>query len=215
MKFQAVIFDFDGTLVDTFPGILKSWQMTFRELSLGEPDPAAVRAAIGPTKDVYLGMILGDRAAQAGEEALALYKMHYREVAPALTRVYDGIGALLDSLEEKRVPKAIASNKPFRQIMLLAESLGLSPRFDIILGPEKVAAGKPEPDLFLKCAEHFRLKPGEVLAAGDTDLDMIAGKSAGMARAAVLWGYSSREKLARFEPEYFVEEPMQLMEIVT
>jgi phosphoglycolate phosphatase len=128
--------------------------------------------------------------------------------------VYKGVDGLLSRLEATGVRKAIASNKPLHQIVILAEKFGFTPRFDLILGPEKVDRGKPEPDMFLKCAEHLRLPREAFLIVGDTDLDMIAGKRAGMKRAAALWGYSTREKLAQFGPEYFVEEPEQLIDII-
>lgn len=214
MKFHAIIFDFDGTLVDTFPGILRSWQMTFEALSLGPVDSEKVRSSIGPTKDVYLKMMLGDLAPTHGEKALETYKKFYRQESPALTFVYDGVYGLLDILEKKKIPMAIASNKPFRQITLLAEKFGFTPRFRLILGPEMTGKGKPDPDMFLHCAAHTGVAPEHTLVVGDTELDMIAAQRAGMKRAAALWGYSSREQLAKFNPEYLVERPMDITDIV-
>jgi phosphoglycolate phosphatase len=214
MKFQAIIFDFDGTLVDTFPGILRSWQMTFEALGLGPVDPERVRASIGPTKDVYLKMMLGDLAPTHGEKALEMYKRFYKQESPARTFVYDGVYELLEILAKKKVPMAIASNKPFRQITLLAEKFGFTPRFRLIMGPEITGKGKPDPDMFLRCAAHTGVAPENTLVVGDTELDMIAAQRAGMKRAAALWGYSSREHLAGFSPEYFAERPLDVAGIM-
>ena len=108
----------------------------------------------------------------------------------------------------------VASNKPYNQIIKLMAHFKLEDCFSPILGPEKVKSGKPSPDMFLECARDWDLPVGELLVVGDTELDMTAGRSAGIARAAALWGYTDKETLLAEGPEYMVAEPTALGEIV-
>ncbi|OGS35617.1 MAG: hypothetical protein A2293_04750 [Elusimicrobia bacterium RIFOXYB2_FULL_49_7] len=210
MSIKACIFDFDGTLVDTLPGIVRAWDLTFQALKIGRADPDKIKAAIGPAREVYVKMVLGEHAETHGPSALKLYKEFYKQVSPALTFMYDGISDLLCELEMKEIALAIASNKPYFQITPLAEKFGIIPFFQVILGPEKRWAGKPEPDMFLECAKRFNLLPEEILVIGDSELDLLAGQKAGMKRAAALWGYSSKEKLLPYEPDQWLAHPSAL-----
>lgn len=211
---SGLIFDFDGTLADTFPGINGAWQRTFSELGLGTIDPALIRRAIGPTKDIYLRMILGERPDDLKERALRRFKEIYRGEAREHTLLFPGIPELLDRLAEKGIPIAIASNKPAIQVRELVEHFGFARRFDPILAPEMVKEGKPSPDMLLECARQWRLPAGRLCVIGDTPLDLQAGKAAGMKRAAVLWGYTSEEELLRFGPDSVFTEPGEVAGLV-
>ncbi|MFH0920034.1 MAG: HAD family hydrolase [Fibrobacterota bacterium] len=213
-RFQGIIFDFDGTLVDTFPGIYCGWQKTFQRLGLPPIGENTVRAAIGPAKDAYLRLILGENYNQHQEQALELYRLFYKEECTTKTFVYPGIYPLLQRLQDRGMYMAIASNKPHPQVLQLTERFKFNPYFDPILAPEKVKEGKPEPDMFLACAQTWGVPPEAILVVGDTELDMEAGKRAGMPRAAALWGYSTREKLSALAPEFSADTPMDIYSYV-
>lgn len=214
MKYKAVIFDFDGTLADTFPGIYLSWEKTLKALDLGTISKDTVRKAIGPTRDTYLKLILGDRCEEHGEKALDLYKKIYLVESPENTFLYPRVVELLTTLKDMGISMGIASNKPHGQILKLTDRFGITGMFDTVLGPEKVKEGKPAPDMFLSCAEQWGIPAAAVVVVGDTALDMTAGKAAGMARAAALWGYSTYEVLARHKPEYFLDRPSDVLDIM-
>src|SRR3989339_723093 len=118
-RFQGIIFDFDGTLVDTFPGILCGWQKTFQRLGLPPVGEDTVRAAIGPTREEYVRLILGEHYERHKEEALTLYRLFYKEECTTKTFVYPGIYPLLQRLSERGIFMAIASNKPHLQVLQL------------------------------------------------------------------------------------------------
>jgi HAD superfamily hydrolase (TIGR01549 family) len=213
-RFQGIIFDFDGTLVDTFPGIFSAWDRTFKLLNLGPLPPERVKKAIGPTKDAYLRIILEDLYNSHGQIALETFRGIYKSESIYATTLFPGIPELLETLDNTGIRMGIASNKPFTQVMKLVEHFGLADCFSPILGPEKVKDGKPAPDMLLECGREWDLPAARLLVAGDTDMDLIAGRNAGMARAAVLWGYSEKRILMAHSPEYCVNAPAELGEII-
>jgi phosphoglycolate phosphatase len=202
-KIKGYIFDFDGTLADSLPGIHASWAITFTRLGLTPPTYDAVRRAIGPTRDEYLRMLLGDNAPRFQEEALKIFKEVYKKDTIFQTVLYDGIKELIAELNKRGMKLAIASNKPLKQLITLADYLfGKDSPFFPVLGPESVAKGKPEPDMFLACAEAWKIDPSNVVVVGDTPLDMEAGKRAGMRRISVRWGYGDNDALDRCFPDF-------------
>jgi phosphoglycolate phosphatase len=213
-RFKGVIFDFDGTLADTFPGIYEAWKRTFEKLNMGPLSAEKVKSAIGPTKDAYLKIILDDKYESHGQIALESFRAVYKGGSMFTTRLFSGIQELLDRLDNTGIRMAIASNKPYHQVLRLVEHLGLTDYFCPILGPEKVKEGKPWPDMLFECAREWDMPAERILVAGDTELDMIAGKNAGMARAAVLWGYSEVSTLSAQNPEYAVSTPSALTELI-
>jgi HAD superfamily hydrolase (TIGR01509 family) len=214
MKYKAVIFDFDGTLADTFPGIYLSWEKTLKALDLGTISKDTVRKAIGPTRDTYLKLILGDRCEEHGEKALDLYKRIYVVESPENTFLYPRVGELLTTLKDMGISMGIASNKPHRQVLQLTGKFGITEFFSVVQGPEMVAEGTPAPAMFLACAEKWDIPAAAIVVVGDTALDMTAGRAAGMARAAALWGYSTYEVLARHKPEYFLDRPSDVLDVM-
>ena len=213
-RFKGVVFDFDGTLADTFPGIFEAWKQTFEKLNLGLVSPERVKRAIGPTKDAYLRIILDDKYESHGQAALDSFRAIYKGESIFTTKLYPGIQELLDRLDTTGTRMAIASNKPHGQVVKLVEHLGIADYFCPVLGPEKVKEGKPAPDMFLECARDWSMPVDRIVVAGDTELDMIAGVSAGMSRAAVLWGYSDERTLTAQAPDFVVSTPAALGEVI-
>ncbi len=213
-KFKGVVFDFDGTLADTFPGIYSAWKETFERLGLDPISQQKVKEAIGPTRDVYLKMILGEKYANRHEEALNLFKDIYKSSAMFSTNIYEGIPELLDSLDDAGIRMGIASNKPYLQLVKLLAHFNLSDCFCPVLGPEKVKEGKPAPDMLIECAHEWGLARDRIILAGDNELDLMAGRNAGISCAAVLWGYSNESTLSVHNPEYIVASPASLLELI-
>lgn len=205
---KGYIFDFDGTLADSLPGIYEGWKKTFTQLGITPPSYDAVRRAIGPTRDEYLRMLLGDNAPQFQEEALKIFKDVYKNDTIFQTVLYDGMKELITELNKRGMKLAIASNKPYKQLLTLTDYLfGKESPFDPVIGPECVPNGKPEPDMFLACAAAWKIDPANVVVVGDTPLDMEAGRRAGMKRIAVRWGYGSNDDLDNAKPDFNALKP--------
>ncbi len=212
---RGVIFDFDGTLADSLPGIYEGWKKTFQLLGLGVPEYSFIKKAIGPTREEYLKIILGTESKAVQEKALDIFRKIYREETIFSTKLYGGITEMLDKLMHRGIKLAIASNKPHKQILTLVEILFKKEmQFTSILGPECVVSGKPAPDMFLQCAKDFGYDSDEVIIVGDTPLDMEAGRRAGMRRVAVRWGYGNDTELDDAKPDYNAYMPNDVVAFV-
>jgi phosphoglycolate phosphatase len=202
-EIKGFIFDFDGTLADSLPGIYEGWKRTFAQLGLTPPTYEFVRRAIGPTREEYLKLLLGDHSQDLREEALKIFKDVYKNETIFQTVLYDGITELIAELNKKGMKLAIASNKPYNQILTLVDYLfGKDSAFDPILGSDSVSNGKPEPDMFLACATKWKMDTSNIIVVGDTILDMEAGRRAGMRRIAVRWGYGNNDELDKVKPDF-------------
>jgi phosphoglycolate phosphatase-like HAD superfamily hydrolase len=98
-------------------------------------------------------------------------------------------------------------------VTLVEKLFGSNAPFNPVLGPECVKEGKPAPDMFLACAEAWRISPSEIVVVGDTPLDMDAGKRAGMKRIAVRWGYGDNNQLDACKPDYNVYKAAEIISL--
>ncbi len=160
----------------------------------------------------YIGRHLIDlfRDLGAGEARIDPMVQHYRRIYPlrkhALTRVYSGIAEALAALGGR---KSTATIKSTRNTRVVLEQFGLIQHFHHVQGTDGFPA-KPEPDVLHKSLEVFGARPEECLFVGDSPADMEAGRRAGMRTCAVRWGYGNHEQMARWEPDYWIDEPGEL-----
>jgi len=140
------------------------------------------------------------------DEMIADYRTRYLARSHAGTRPFPGVAEALAALPGK---KSTATTKGTPTTRAILEMFGLLPYFDHVQGTDGFPA-KPEPDVILASLKVFGAKPEDCLFVGDSPADMEPGRRAGVKTCAVLWGYGRREDMARWEPDYWVEQPGQL-----
>lgn len=197
MPYSAVFFDMDGTVLDTLGDLHAATNAALRHFGYPERSLDEVRAFVGngSRRLMELALPAGSSAA-AVDEALAWYKPWYNAHAAVLTRPYAGVPALLERLRDERLPAAILSNKPDATVRALSERF--FPRLYALAAGEDEARGrrrKPWPDLLLSAAETLSLRPEDCLYVGDSEVDVLTARRAGMDCASVLWGFRSRAEL--------------------
>ena len=210
-----MIFDLDGTLVDSLQGIAASVNHALGESGHAAHPLAAVRGFIGNGARILL-----ERAAPAGAEEVLLlaleesFKSHYDVSWPEGTLPYEGITALLETLQELGYPLAVLSNKPHLFTEVIVARVFPTVRFARVLGQRAGIPHKPDPTGALEIAGSLGLPPGECVVIGDSTMDIETGKNAGMRAIAVTWGFQDREKLAAAGADLFAENPEDLLEII-
>lgn len=147
-----------------------------------------------------------DRSREHMDEMIASYRTQYLARCHTATKPYPGISEALAALPGR---KSTATTKGTPTTRAVLEMFGLLPYFHHVQGTDGFPA-KPEPNVILKSLEVFGVKPDDCLFVGDSPTDMEAGKRAGVKTCAVLWGYGRREDMARWEPDYWVEQPGDL-----
>jgi len=186
---RAVLFDLDGTLLDTAPDMVGALNTLRREEGLDPLPFEAVRPAVshGAARVVMCGFPDAD-ASLAGELARRFVAI-YRGALSEGTRLFPGMGDVLDALDARGLKSGIVTNKPAWLTDPLLEQLGLRARFVCVVSGDTVAERKPHPMPLLHAAALAGVDPGECLYVGDAERDVQAAHAAGMPAVVAAYGY--------------------------
>ncbi len=190
MRLRAVLFDMDGTLLDSAPDFIAVIQAMCSAHGLPEADPKAIHDVVsGGARAMVLAAF--DCEADSPEfEALRLeFLERYQNHCAVLTRPYPGMLELLGDLEKAKLLWGVVTNKPVRFAQPIMEQLGLAQRSALLICPDHVTNSKPDPEPLLLACSQLGLEPGEVLFVGDDLRDIESGRDAGCKTAAVTYGY--------------------------
>jgi pyrophosphatase PpaX len=208
-RWPTVVFDLDGTLVDTIGLIVASYQHAFTTVLGHEEDETMIRSWIGQPLIRGFRSIAPDHA----DELFATYLVWNRANTERLLRRYDGVDALLADLRAAGVRVGAATSKlrpPATDALRLA---GLEAYLDVLVTMEDTEAHKPDPAPLLLAVERLGAESkGEAAYVGDAAVDMHAARNAGMAAVGVTWGAGTREALAAAEPDVVVDTVAELRE---
>ena len=187
---KAVLFDLDGTLVDTAPDL--GYALNLQRQRHGKPalSDAIIRPVASHGSKGLLGLGFGitpyDAAfAQMREEYLNIYD----EVFTRSPKLFDGMAALLQAIEKKEIKWGIVTNKPRRFTNRLVESMGLHRRAACVISGDDASQPKPSPATLLLACQRLAILPQDCIYIGDAERDIQAGKAAGMRTAIALFGY--------------------------
>ena len=203
--YPVYIFDLDGTLLDSARDICGAIQEVLAARGRADVTDAWLRR--------YIGRHLLDMFYDLGFEDPEIEPMiaHYRKIYPqrghALTSVFPGVAEALTELGGR---KSTATIKSTANTRIVLEQFGLLRHFDHVQGTDGFPA-KPEPDVIFKSLELFGARPEDCLFVGDSAADMEAGRRAGVRTCGVRYGYGDVEEMARWEPDYWVEDLRELL----
>lgn len=215
MHFQAVIFDLDGTLLDTLEDISDSVNSAL--LMYGFPTHVA---------DVYRYFI-GDGVAMLVTRALPAEKRDEATITNCIkafqenytnnwnvnTRPYDGVPELLKELAARHVKMAILSNKPDDFTKRCVRDLLPNNNFEIVFGQNERIPKKPDPAGAREIAEKLKIEPSQFLYLGDSGVDMMTAVRAGMFPVGALWGFRHKDELLQNGAQVVIEKPIELLGI--
>ncbi len=195
---RAVLFDFDGTLGDSYPAIASSVNHVRALHHLGPLSLDEVRRHVGRGAEYLLAQTVpgGDIAADT-----AAYRAHHPSVLRSGTRLMPGAAEALETLHRRGLRLGVCSNKPVAFTRELIAYLGVGRWLDVVLGPEDVARPKPAPDMLLAALDRLHLAPKEVLYVGDMAVDVETARAAGVPIWIVPTGSDEPETVARAGPD--------------
>ncbi len=206
---HGLIFDLDGTLVDSLLGIAASLNRALSASGLPTHPLAAVRGFIGNG-----ARILVQRAAPADAAGTLLdtleqaFKADYEVTWPTGTVAYAGISELLATLQARGYPLAVLSNKPHPFTLTIVSQVFPEIDFKVVLGQLAGIPHKPDPAGAFEIANLLSLLPAECTVIGDSTMDIETARNAGMRSVAVTWGFHDRERLAA--ADLIVDDPAAL-----
>ena len=196
--YRACIFDLDGTLTNTLDSLTYSVNAAMRELGMPEITREQCRLFVGNGSRVLLEKTLaagGDEKLEKLPAAMEAYGRIFDENCTYRVTPYEGVPQMIEELKLKGLRLAVLSNKPDRQAVHVVEEIFGKGKFDLIRGQREGVPRKPDPTAALAIASALGVTPGETLYIGDSEVDAVTGKAAGMRTVLVSWGSRSMDVL--------------------
>jgi phosphoglycolate phosphatase len=214
MKYRAVLFDLDGTLLNTLEDLASSMNRVLVRYGFAIHDLEEYQYFVGDGMDVLTRRALpsGITEAEADQCVVAMQEEYSKNWAEK-TRPYKGIPELLESLAGRDVKVAILSNKPDDLTKAVVKKLLPHWRFKPVIGARLAVPKKPDPAMALEIASDLNVLPKQFLYLGDTDTDMKTANAAGMYPVGALWGFRTANELTLSGAKTLIENPMELMEL--
>ncbi len=210
---RAVLFDLDGTLLDTLGDIQKTLNESLELFGFPTVSREQTETLIGDGAEMLVKRAVND--AENWEEVYAHFRVRYRECDNALTTPYEGAVVLLKKLQANGVKVGVVTNKPHEAAKVVLAQKFPEIAFDVILGDSGAFPVKPDPTPARFAALTMRVAAGECAFVGDGETDVLTAKNAGMAGIACVWGYRSEEQLKEVGATRFAHSFAQLESILT
>ncbi|AVP98087.1 phosphoglycolate phosphatase [Ahniella affigens] len=210
---EAVLFDLDGTLLDTAPDFLAAANATRAEFGLPEMDfddlrPVVSRGARYMVQAAFPGISEAELEAR-----IPVYLGHYRARIADQTDYFAGMDEVVEQLAARGIKMAIVTNKPTWLAEPLIAELGLDVRFPVLVCGDTLAVRKPDPAPFLLAAERLNVTASACLVVGDDLRDIDGAKNAGMRSMAAAYGYiQAHDPVAAWAADWTIETPLELLD---
>ena len=214
-NYDYVIFDFDGTVVDTGEGILKSLQYSFQQMGHEVPELSDLKKFIGPPIYYSYTHYYGVSEDEVGEY-IKKYRERYWNQGIYECQLYEGFIEMILALKEKGIKIGIASSKPERLIYAVADFLKITDLFDAIVGVKIDDSNhSSKTGLVLESMKILGAEDKQkVLMVGDRLYDIDGAKGAGVDSCGVLWGYGSKEEFLEHEATFIVAKPDEILDLI-
>lgn len=214
MAYKAVLFDLDGTLLDTLIDLANSVNYVMRKYNQPEHSVETIRSFVGNgVRNLMRRAVPGGEGNPTFEVQLADDIEYYREHDRIHTKPYEGIPEVLDTLREQGMSIAVLSNKDEVAVKNLCEYF-FKGRYDLALGNIKDRPRKPDPAIVKAAFEQFGVKSEEVLYVGDSDTDAKTAEAAGVDYILVSWGFRDRETLAKYHAKQIIDSSEELLQFI-
>ncbi len=207
---KAVLFDLDGTLINTNDLILKSFKHTFKTILDLEPTEEEITMNYGrPLQEIFKSY-----DENRIEEMINCYRKINLELHDDECKEFADVDLMLQTLKNKGIKIGVVTSKKSDMAERGAKLMGIFKYFDTFITPEVTIKHKPEGEPVLKACENLGVSPSEALMVGDSPYDILAGKNAGAKTCGVKYTALPIEKLQESKPDFYVDKPLEILELV-
>jgi len=208
---ELIIFDLDGTLIDSKDDIASCVNHTLKDLGLPMKEPKVIYGYVGDGVRRLLQQAVGEGNQEQFKKAMKIFRGHYLAHLLDTTRFYPGVEEVLDHFKSKK--KAVVTNKPIEYTEKIMDGLKAREQFDLILGGDGMNNLKPHPEMLHKVLEEMEVRRDRSVMVGDGINDILAARAAGIRICAVGYGLGDSERLKKGEPDFFCEQIEELKDL--
>lgn len=212
-EIQLIIFDLDGTLIDSKEDIIKAVNFTLKDRGLKPKPPVEISSYIGTGVEDLIRKSLGENGNTIFKEAFSIFENYYRKHSTDHSALFPGVEEVLEYFKDKR--KVIISNKKSELVVITLKALNIYGYFEDIIGGDDAGCMKPSACPLDRVIRGFDIRDKEkVMMVGDMDIDVLAGKNAGVKTCAVTYGIGKREDIVKAAPDYIIDDFIELKRII-
>ena len=211
MAIKAILFDFDGTLLNTNELILQSFYHVFEERNPGKYQKEDFLKYNGPS----LYQSFNELTPGEEEEMIRRYRIFNDANHDRLVTHYDGVKEMIEQLHQKGIRMAIVSSKIHKNILRGLRVLNIEHLMECIVGADDVEHVKPHPEPIEKALQQLGIEKHEAIMVGDNSHDIEGGKNAGVLTAGVAWSIKGEAYLQALQPDYMLKHLSDLLTIVS
>lgn len=213
---KAIVFDLDGTLLDTLDDIAISANFALKTLGFKEEEVLKYRYFVGEGVIKLFENIFASspQSDEVISQAVALFESHYAKQFHQNTKLYEGVSKMLTFLQKRGFKMAILSNKPDSFTKMCALKYLRAWHFEVVFGAREGIPKKPHPQGALDVAEALHVKPEACYYLGDTMIDMQTATGAGMISIGALWGFRDEEELAFHGAQFLAKTPSEVIKLL-
>jgi phosphoglycolate phosphatase len=212
MSFDFLIFDLDGTLIDSKEDIALSVNAVRKEYGFKCLQTSEIRSYLGSGVNALMDKSVPEKKGAAKLRVVERFEFYYKQHLTDTTVMFAGIKRMLEALKNKK--KAILSNKLEDFSLEIVKKLGISDYFVKICGGDTMGVKKPDPKPVLNLIKLTNSDISKTVMIGDSSNDFLAAKAAGIQSIAVVYGYSDIDQIRRYNPNFVVETPEDIINIV-
>jgi len=209
---DLIIYDLDGTLIDSREDIAEASNKMLAELGLKKKTADEIAECVGRgVQNLVLGL-LGKDHEDKFDKALKLVKKHYGDHLLDHTKLYPGV---LDTLEHfKHKKQVVITNKPEGFSVKILEGLGVMKYFSIVIGGDTVRTKKPSPESVFKILDDLKISAERAIIVGDSSIDIETGKNAKVPVCAVTYGFGRLDEIQKLKPDFITDQLNSLPKII-
>lgn len=215
MKPKALIFDLDGTLINSLEDIANSANKAIKELGFDTHSFDDFKKFVGEGAwNLLKNALPEDTSNQIVDEAFAKYQKYYEKEKFDNTFVYDGIFELLQFCKSQGIKMAVFSNKPHVFTIACVEKFFANDLFLITIGQSEQTPKKPNPQGAFDITDFLAIEPDKTWFIGDTKTDILTAKAANMKSVGCTWGFRDKKELEQFKADFIISHPRELVDIL-
>ena len=214
MSYKAVLFDMDGTLLDTLEDLCDSTNHALAQMGYPLRGIEEIRRFIGNGAEKQIRRAVPEGTSEGKiMETLAAFRAYYQDHCQIKTKVYDGLLDVLSELKEKGVKMAVVSNKPDAAVKKLSREY-FGDRLDFAVGPSDGVRCKPYPDMAEEALKALGVEKKDAVFVGDSEVDVQTGLNAGLDVIAVSWGFRSRKVVIEAGAKMIADDASELEKLI-